>query len=347
MRFRVAPGILLQEVYSITQFREWQPTPACADSDAPVIANELLRKVFRWMNRSEVLGNRQKENKPMRNKAVYLWLGVALPLAYLANSVTGATALMDEPAPMLTVGNQVRGNPILLSSKVFTLKAADISVVEDKIRGLLDPPESLSGHRGIVLGGLMPGSESIPQSGPNINGGAALGGGLPTFGMFGLAGGGVPIGAGQPNPGSAPGIGGGFGGTGGLGALGFAGVPTGGMLGRPVQASAAATWRMVTDERTRSVIFRGNADELQTVTEIVSLAELKANQPLPALHRLGAFRLKYANAGDLVEKLSQLEINIRLCPLEGSNIIAALGSEAARQEVGDLIKALDIEVKEN
>lgn len=284
----------------------------------------------------------------MRKLSLCLTICMALPLAYAANTVTGATALMDDLTKP-TARSQPKSSPNSPSSKVFTLKAADLMVVEEKIHGLLDSPEPMGAMGGIGLGASIPGGEGAVRSEPNVNAGGINGGGLGALGglggMFGIMGGGNPIGAGQPNAGGALGIGGGFGGSGGLGALGFVGGPAGGFY-PPARALAATTWRMVVDERTHSVIFRGTPDELQTVAEVVSLAELKSDQPLPALQRLSAFRLKHANAADLVEKLDQLGIQIRLTAFDGSNIIVALGSDAAKKEVGDLIKALDIEVKE-
>jgi Bacterial type II/III secretion system short domain len=134
----------------------------------------------------------------------------------------------------------------------------------------------------------------------------------------------------------------GFAGVGGAGALGVLGGPPPGN----VPAPSTATWRLAIDERTHSLIFRGAAEDLQTVGEIVALSELTPDKPLPALQRLRAFRLKHANAEELVEKLKQLEIDVRLASFEGSNSIVALGSESAKKEIAELIKALDIEVKE-
>jgi hypothetical protein len=346
------PGKLLQEVYSIKLFREWPAIPVNWCLLSVIHTNDSSHEAFKSMKESAVLGSRCQERRPMRKKSLGLTVCVMLPLAYAANGVTGATALMDDLAKP-KAGNQPKTSPSVLSSKVFTLKAADLMVVEEKIHGLLDSPEVMTTLGGVAQTASMPGGEGIVRTDANVNAGGAPGSGLGALGglggMFGLMGGGVPIGAGalgQPNAGGALGIGGGISGVGGLGALGFAGGPVVALAGRPMQASAAPSWRMVTDERTHSVIFRGTANDLQTVAEIVALAELKSDQPLPALQRLGAFRLQHANAADLVEKLAQLEISVRLCAFDDSNIIATLGSEAARKEIGDLIKALDIEVTE-
>jgi hypothetical protein len=339
--------MLLQEVYSIKLIREWQAISVNWCLLRVIHTNDSSHEAFKSMKESAVLGSRQQERRPMRNKSLGLTVCVVLPLAYAANGVTGATALMDDLAKP-KASNQPKSSPNVLSSKVFTLKAADLTVVEEKIHGLLDSPEAMTSLGGVALAASMSGGEGLVRTDPNVNAGGGLGalGGL--GGMFGLMGGGLPIGAGalgQPNSGGALGIGGGISGAGGLGALGFAGGPAGGLY-PPARALAATSWRMVADERTHSLIFRGTADDLQTVAEVVALAELRPDQPLPALQRLGAFRLKHANAADLVEKLAQLEISVRLCAFDDSNIIATLGSEAARKEIGDLIKALDIEVTE-
>jgi hypothetical protein len=148
-------------------------------------------------------------------------------------------------------------------------------------------------------------------------------------GISGIAGspGGIAGFAGSPNAGA-------------LGALGVSGMPAGLGLTQP-----AAKWRMVTDERTHSLIFRGSPENAQTVSEIVALADLGAGDPLPKVQRVAAFQLKHAQAGPLVEKLNQLELDVRLGSLEPSNIVIAIGSAAAKKELAELIKALDVELK--
>lgn len=74
-------------------------------------------------------------------------------------------------------------------------------------------------------------------------------------------------------------------------------------------------------------------------------SQLPPDKPLPVLQRMKAFRLKHASAADLVEKLTQLEMDVRLSAFDASNIIVALGSESAKKEIADLVKALHIEVK--
>ena len=73
-----------------------------------------------------------------------------------------------------------------------------------------------------------------------------------------------------------------------------------------------------------------------------ALAELTADKPVPALRRLCAYRVEHASAADLVEKLTHLEISVRLSAFDTSNTIVALGSEAP--EIGidtedDLVRA--------
>jgi hypothetical protein len=282
-------------------------------------------------------------------------------------------------------------NPVVLTSKVFTLKVADPNDVGEKIRALLQPMTGadregdrpgaggfggfggggLAGFSGGGIGGIGGG---IGIAGGGIGGGIGgqfgFGGGISgmhgiagiagaaggiggiagsQLGIGGLAGGGLgALGAGisgQPGPGL--GLGGGFGVGGGqphglgVGGGGF------GFAGSPMPAAPTPTWRLAIDERTRSLIFRGTAEDLQTVGEIVALAELPADKPLPALQHVRAFRLKHADPAELIDKLNQLEIGVRLAAFEGSKIIIALGSESAKIEIADLVKALDIEAKRN
>lgn len=294
----------------------------------------------------------------MRKKTFCLAACLLLPLVYVVEHGTGSSARMDEQNPSMLVPAKQGGNsPIVLTSKVFTLKSGDLALAEEKVRSLLESPEvaGAEGGLGFVSPGLAGGGLVALDTGGVSSPGGLEGAkapqgagafGLGGVGMFGFAGAGGPGGigggtglqrgiGGQPTPG-------GFAGPVGFGALG------GGMMGGSAgmgHGQAPPTWRMVIDDRTRSLIFRGSPDDLQTVSEIVSLVELPSNKPLPALQRMKAFRLKHANAADLVEKLTQLEMDVRLSALDASNILIAVGSEPAKKEIADLVRALDIEVK--
>ena len=81
------------------------------------------------------------------------------------------------------------------------------------------------------------------------------------------------------------------------------------------------------------------------MSDLVAVAQLGASDPLPAVHHIGVFRMKHVKAGPLVEKLDQLEMDVRMQAFEDSNIIVVVGPEAARSEAAELIKALDIKVE--
>jgi hypothetical protein len=304
-----------------------------------------------------------------------LGCGLLICLACMVDGELGLVALADEPTPKQSAGKTAKVGPAGLTSKVFTLKTGDLEVLEELIRSLLEPVEgadvgssqgSTGGFGGGGLGGLGGGITGIGGGGLTglggglggqlgIGGGGIGGGIAGMYGVGGINGGvaGIAGGALGNQPGIRGGIAGqlGIAGIGG-GALGIAGVGGGalGLLGSSaggghMPAASTARWRLAIDERTRSLIFRGTPEDLQTVGEIVALAELPANKPLPSLHRVRAFRLEHANAVDLVEKLNQLEMEVRLASLDNSKIIVAIGSESAKKEIAELIKALDIEVK--
>jgi type II secretory pathway component GspD/PulD (secretin) len=102
----------------------------------------------------------------------------------------------------------------------------------------------------------------------------------------------------------------------------------------------------VVDERTRSLVMRGTEKDVQTAAELVALAELPREKPLPALKHLKAFRLKHADAAQTAELLTELGVEARVVALVPTNVVVASGPEAAMKEVAEVLQALDVEVKE-
>jgi hypothetical protein len=284
--------------------------------------------------------------------------GLLIILAALGISHTGEAAFADDKT--VNADSPKRPGQTAVVSKVFRIKQGNLEAVETQIRTFLQPevqaamqvlPNAPGGGNGIAGGGI----------GGGLNGALGalgLGGGI--GGMFGLQGGAFGV-----QPGTQLGIHGGIGGGiagiqgtqigggiagiqgahpgGALGAFGFSGMQT--ALGHPPIAPTNK-WRLVADERTSSLIFRGSPEDAQTVGELVALANLEPGAPLPPLKRLSAFQLKHAQAGPLVEKLNQLELDARIGALEASNTIVVFGSESAKKEIAELIKALDVEVNE-
>jgi hypothetical protein len=206
-----------------------------------------------------------------------------------------------------------------VTSKVFRIKTRNLGVVEERVRSLLPPEE---------LATVQPFRPVAGQAGGLAGGG--IGGGGGAFGLGGI--GGMYGFVNQPG---GPGLPAG-------GALGFAGSSVAGNIGA---GQPTIKWRMVCDDGTGSLIFRGSAQDIQFVTDLVAVAQLGADDALPAVHHIGVFRLKHVKAAPLVEKLNQLEMDVRMQAFEDSNIIVVAGPEAARAEAAELIKALDIKVE--
>ncbi len=274
---------------------------------------------------------------------------VVTGLAGGAACISGSV-LADDKAQAANSGKKVSEQGLFV--QVFRLKHANLESIEEKIRSMLpadEAPPLLNQPAAPAVGG------GIVGSGNGALGALGIGGGLPAFGMLGFNGG--ALGGGHQNlPGTQLGIGGGIAGIAGTpgGIAGIAGSPNAGALGAlgvpamPAaigRAPSPAKWRLVSDDRTNALIFRGSPEDTQTVSEIVALADLGADDPLPKVQRVAAFQLKHAHAGMLVEKLNQLELDVRLGSLEPANIIVAIGSAAAKKDLAELIKALDVEVK--
>ena len=124
--------------------------------------------------------------------------------------------------------------------------------------------------------------------------------------------------------------------SGGFGALG--GGP-GGAGGAPLNA----TWRMAVDSRTNALIIRGAEKDLQMAADLVAVLDVPADQPMPNVKNVTAFKLKFAPANQVTEILRELELSAQIVPDERTNSIIIAGPEAVRKEIGELIGALDVE----
>jgi hypothetical protein len=198
--------------------------------------------------------------------------------------------------------------------KVFRLKHRDPDELRQILEGHYESPGDKSGASG---GG--PGPEGVGKPG------GSLGGGRPV----------------QPGPG-----GGGFPRVpGGPGAL----VPGGGgdggfnFSGRLVEGSVAV------DHRTRSLIVRGTEKDLQIVADLVAVLDLEKGKtaalPLAKGRNLRAFNLRYADAKEIAKVLTNLNLNARMAFPPKSNLIIVIGSETEMKEIGEVVDALDVEVK--
>jgi hypothetical protein len=249
--------------------------------------------------------------------AAILLLGFAV--AYAQNAEGKGKADGKQPAAK---PEAKKGDAAKARIKVFRLTHVDL--------------ETITG----VLNSLLP--ESVDEAPPAL----ALGGG-------GLGGGGIGLMGGGPNAGGALGLGGGLGGlgAGGGGALGLGGGLGGlqgagggmfGGLGGGV-AAPAMSWRITEDPRTKSLIVRGPEKVLDLAKDVVTVLDLAADKPVPAVKSLRAYKLKHAKAADLNTVLTNLELDARLAAAK-ENILIVAGSEEIMKEIDGVVEALDIDV---
>jgi hypothetical protein len=115
----------------------------------------------------------------------------------------------------------------------------------------------------------------------------------------------------------------------------------------PTVAHAPQTCRAVADVRTRSLIVRGTAKDLQLAADLVAVIDTAEDKPLPGVTSLKAFRLKHVDAVDFCNMMQQLDTNItyRLVPVGRMKLLLATGSDEQMKELADAVKELDIPAK--
>jgi hypothetical protein len=112
-------------------------------------------------------------------------------------------------------------------------------------------------------------------------------------------------------------------------------------------ASGPVICRAVADQRTRSLIVRGTAKDLQLAADVVAVLDTAEDKPLPGVTSLKAFRLKHVDAVDLVGILQALDdsITYRLAPVGRMKLLLATGTDEQMKELADAVKELDIPAK--
>jgi len=137
------------------------------------------------------------------------------------------------------------------------------------------------------------------------------------------------------------------------------GMPGGGMLGMGGGALGALgdglglsggpaepTYRVVAAPHSRSLLFRGTERDLQIVADVVTVLNTPADKSLPKLKSLRAYRLRFADPGELAQTFHQLELeaNVQAGPPE-SKLLFVVGPEELLPEIEEAVKALDVEDK--
>jgi beta-lactamase regulating signal transducer with metallopeptidase domain len=113
-----------------------------------------------------------------------------------------------------------------------------------------------------------------------------------------------------------------------------------GGMGRP-----ETSWRLAVDQRSRSLIVRGTAQDIQTVADLVALLDVPEGKSTAGVKGFRVFHLRYANAQDVAGILGALDIGAAVVPAPGARAVVVSGPEAALKEVAEVIDAVDVEGK--
>jgi hypothetical protein len=125
-------------------------------------------------------------------------------------------------------------------------------------------------------------------------------------------------------------------------------APIGSGTGTPVgNASGPVVCRAVADIRTRSLIVRGTAKDLQLAADVVAVLDTAEDKPLPGVTSFKPFRLKHADAVDFVGILHALDPNptYRVVPVGRMKLLLATGTDEQMKELAEAVKELDIPAK--
>jgi hypothetical protein len=160
---------------------------------------------------------------------------------------------------------------------------------------------------------------------------------------------GVPPGFGVPKPGDPAGAG--FGGLGGAGFGGFGGAGFGGLggagfglggLGFVGGGPGFLGVRFAADKRTRAFLVRGSAEDIQVVTNLVALVDLKPGQPRPKVPRMASFDLRHSTPESVAEAVEKLGIEVQVAAVPNTRTLVVVGEEPAIRQVRLVVEALDV-----
>jgi len=282
------------------------------------------------------------------------------------NTPQGKIEKSGSPFAALPGASPARGLPAVsepLKLKVFRLQHANPQGVGGTAWLILSGQYANSRLLGQVFGmagGPAPLS-AVQQAATQLGGvgGLGIGGGFGQFGGpmpgggFGLAGGPMPGGAGIAGIGG--GFGGGIGGIPGMG--GFQGMVAGaGIMGMHggMPGAGATTTRFAFDERTRTLMVRGQERDLRIVADLVAVLDAAPGNPAPQVKHVSVFRLKHADPQQVALAVMQLGIEARVAPVEEGDFhpevkedqrfLFAIGSEEQIGEIRQVVEAMDMQV---
>lgn len=250
---------------------------------------------------------------------IRFWLTVVVGLAFAMG------ALADPPAAAR------RGNPRVYRTQAFRLKNFDAEKAKELLEELLADPIDVLGPEKPGPGGPNPAGPDRPPLGltPGPGGqGIVVGGAIDPVGI-------TPYPKLPPAPGSRPG--GGFQG-GGVGGL------AGGRPNLPAfnDPNAGLRYRLILDERSKSLLMRGPETDVLIASEFIGVLELPRDKPLPAnLIAIRAFRLREADPEKVAENLLALGHKVTIVAVPSLDLVVATGPDAELKEIAEAVKTLD------
>jgi type II secretory pathway component GspD/PulD (secretin) len=118
-----------------------------------------------------------------------------------------------------------------------------------------------------------------------------------------------------------------------------------GRSSRP-RAGPEQGWNFTVDRRTNSLIVRGTQHDLQVAADLAAVLDAPPGSALPPVKSLRGFRLKFASPREVADILRQLNLHdARVVALEKSSLLLVMASDADLDEIGDLVKDLDVEAR--
>ncbi len=108
-------------------------------------------------------------------------------------------------------------------------------------------------------------------------------------------------------------------------------------------ASTSGPLYVVSDKRTKSLIVRGTEQQLNRVTALISVLDSSPDKPVPQSKNVRIFQLRFTASESVTELLNRLGLTSRITRNPQSNSVIASGPESELEEIGELIKSLDVE----
>jgi len=99
----------------------------------------------------------------------------------------------------------------------------------------------------------------------------------------------------------------------------------------------------VVDERTRTLVVRGQDAEIEKIAGLIEVLEAEPGKSPSTNNALHVVRLKHAKVDEAVQALNGLHLNHQVVALPKSNLLIVPATSANVKEIDEVIEALDIE----